>query len=78
MANLSPSLSLIKELDHIYQVLIQKEYFPLALKALELKARLLSTEDNAFPSLSEMINRVSDKELETLVAHLKCPPKKDS
>lgn len=75
MSNSSPYLSLIKELDHIYQVLIHNECFPLALKALELKARLLNVKTSSSQSVLEMISQLSDQDLESLARHLDQTPK---
>lgn len=81
MTNLSPSLSLIKELDDIYQVLITKECFPLALKTLELKARLINITTNPDVSWSDILCQMSDVDLEALAKRLadspKVPRKKD-
>lgn len=70
MTDLSPSLSLIKELDDIYQALIAKECFPLALKALELKAKLLPQTTQSDVSLAEMISKLADSDLDLLVKRL--------
>lgn len=78
MSNSSSYLSLIKELDHIYQVLISNERFPLALKALELKGRLLNVKTSSSQSVLEMISQLSDQDLESLAKHLNQTPKKRS
>jgi hypothetical protein len=71
MDHSSPSISLIRAVDDIYQALIRNNCFSLALKALELKAKLLKNQSLSRPSLPELLSQLSDQDLETLTKQLK-------
>jgi hypothetical protein len=66
MHHLASYQSLLKELEHIYQALINKEEYGMALKALDLSARLLQKGQADTMDIGRLLSQLTDAELEKI------------